>query len=234
MQLYDIEYNLKKATEIGIRVKDRINIPASQFETEEINIPGRDGVLIVRKQAMLDIIIKITFTFLAKEGTWNKKFRDARRWLMGSENKELRISDDPGYFYKVKNVTINESERTAKRIGEFEAEFLCNGCQFLDDGKKEYSIEEVKYNPYYIAKPVYKINGEGKCILTVNGKTMEANVGQNLTIDTERKIAYRRDGTLTNTAVKGDYEELYLKEGDNEISVTKGFGIKVIPKWRCL
>ena len=63
---------------------------------------------------------------------------------------------------------------------------------------------------------------------------MSADVGQNLTIDTDRKIAYRADGTLSNTAVSGDYEDLFLQEGENEISITDGFNLKIIPNWRCL
>ena len=71
-------------------------------------------------------------------------------------------------------------------------------------------------------------------MLTVNGKTMKATVGQNLTIDTERMLAYRTDGTLMNTSVTGDYEDLYLQAGENEISITSGFSLKIIPNWRCM
>nr|DAD92870.1 MAG TPA: Primase C terminal 2 (PriCT-2) [Siphoviridae sp. ctNyC15] len=42
---------------------------------------------------------------------------------------------------------------------------------------------------------------------------------------------YREDGVLNNTAITGDYENLYLQEGLNEISVSSGFTAEVIPKW---
>lgn len=63
---------------------------------------------------------------------------------------------------------------------------------------------------------------------------MVANIGQNLTIDTGRKLAYREDGTLSNTSVAGDYDDLILIEGRNKIKITDGFELKVIPNWRCL
>lgn len=72
------------------------------------------------------------------------------------------------------------------------------------------------------------------CTLTVNGKTLTANVGQNITIDTERMIAYREDGTIMNTSVTGDYENAYLPHGKNEVFVSKGFSLKLQPRWRCL
>ena len=116
----------------------------------------------------------------------------------------------------------------------FTATFICHGCQYLVDGAREQGVEDVRYNPYFIAHPIYKITGEGVCYLEVNGNTMKANVGQNLTIDTEGMIAYRADGTLANMKVSGNYEELYLLEGENEISITEGFDLKIIPNWRCL
>ena len=90
------------------------------------------------------------------------------------------------------------------------------------------------YNPYYEAHPMYKITGEGVCTLSVNGQEMRANIGQNLTIDTERMIAYRTDGIMNNTAVSGDYQDLYLREGSNQIEITAGFDLKVIPNWRSI
>ena len=71
------------------------------------------------------------------------------------------------------------------------------------------------------------------CTLEVNGNRMTANVGQNLTIDTDRMVAYRQDGTLQNTAVTGKYEDLYLTEGEIDIGISTGFDLKIIPNWRC-
>ena len=78
------------------------------------------------------------------------------------------------------------------------------------------------------------ITGEGECILQVNGSQMKANVGQNLVIDTDRLMAYRKDGKLMNTSVYGDYAELHLLPGENTVYISRGFDLKVIPNWRCL
>ena len=59
-------------------------------------------------------------------------------------------------------------------------------------------------------------------------------IRKNLTIDTGRKLAYREDGTLSNTSVTGDYDNLILIEGRNKIEITDGFELKVIPNWRRL
>ena len=63
---------------------------------------------------------------------------------------------------------------------------------------------------------------------------MSATVGQNLTIDTDLMIAYRMDGDINNIAVTGNYEDLWLQEGENTISITSGYDLSIIPNWRTL
>ena len=95
-------------------------------------------------------------------------------------------------------------------------------------------FEQAQFNAYDTCEPTYIITGEGNCILTVNGNKMSANVSNNLVINTHLKLAYKDDGTLQNTYVKGNYKDLLLFNDFNTISITEGFDLKVIPNWRCL
>lgn len=70
------------------------------------------------------------------------------------------------------------------------------------------------------------------CTIEVNGKMVTANVGQNMIIDTERMVAYREDGSLQNTKMTGDYEDLYFRNGEIEVAVSVGFDLRIIPNWR--
>lgn len=132
----------------------------------------------------------------------------AKQWL-SERNAKLIISDDAGFFYKITYVELDDNERTSERIGNFTAIFhTLDGLQYSVDGAMEYDIEDVCWNPYIECHPTYKITAEGMCTLKINGKTMTANVGQNLTIDTDRMIAYREDGTLNNTELYADVKGL--------------------------
>lgn len=156
------------------------------------------------------------------------------KWL-SARYKRLQLSTDPEHFYKVSKVELEDAEHTTARICNFKAKFTTiDGLRYLLEGQNEHAAEDVRYNPYEVAHPIYMIYGEGKCVLTVNGKTMTADVGQNITIDTNRELAYRKDKTLSNTAVSGKYDDLYLQEGENEITITEGFDLKIVPNWRCL
>lgn len=229
---YSIAFNGIRCEDCGIQPVTRPNIPAPQRDIEVLEIPGKSGILTKDNQRYGPIEIPVEFNFFSQPDEWGTVFRNAKRWLSGSG--DLEFSDDPDYFYKVYYVVVSDSEREMKRIGRFTATFTCDPFSYLKDGRREYGISDVLYNPYSTSHPVYKIMGEGVCYLTVNNKSMRANVGQNLTVDTDRMIAFREDGTINNIAMSGDYDDLYIKEGDNQISITSGFTLKVIPNWRSI
>lgn len=229
----DVEYGGIKGSSIKIYARERPAIPAARKRREEITIPGRDGALYKSDGSYEPTEIEVQFNYIGMEEDWAKRWREAQRWL-GKENARLRLSDDDGYFFWISYVDLSENERTSRRIGNFTATFVTrDGLYYLDSGLREYGKQEIRWNPYEASHPVYKVYGDGMCTIEVNGKQMKANVGQNLTIDTERMLAYREDGTLRNTDVTGEYENLYLPEGEIRIEVSYGFDIRITPNWRC-
>lgn len=216
-----------------IFAKDLITVPAAEPNMEEINLAGRDGTTYKFDGTYKATVIPIAFNYIGPEDRWNDRWRLAKQWL-SARNTTLRISDDSEFFYKISYVSLGDNERTTERIGNFTANFnTLDGLQYLLSGQMEYTSHDVEWNPYLECHPVYKITAEGMCTLSVNGKTMMANVSQNLIIDTDRMIAFRSDGTLNNTKVSGNYEDLYLKPGQNKIECVGG-ELSVIPNWRCL
>lgn len=148
----------------------------------------------------------------------------------------LRIEEDNLQDFPVEKVRSTGMHIWYRELSVFDttrAKLSADGLQYSVDGAMEYDIEDVCWNPYIECHPTYKIAAEGMCTLKINGKTMTANVGQNLTIDTDLMIAYREDGTLNNTKVSGNYEDMYLQPGNNKIEFYGG-NLKVIPNWRCL
>ena len=230
----DLEYNGVKGSGIQIYARERPSIPAARMRREEITIPGRSGTLYQSDGGYEPTEIEVDFNYIGPEDKWWKRWRKAQEWL-SSTNSILRFSDDDGYFYWISYVEVDENERPSIRVGKFTATFITrDGLHYLNSGLRAHAPGDIKWNPYMTSHPVYRITGEGMCTLEVNGKRMTANVGQNLTIDTDRMVAYREDGTLQNTSVTGDYEDLYIPQGDVQILVSAGFDLQVTPNWRCL
>lgn len=234
MEYIDIEYNGMLGSSLGVYATKYPSIPAAEEDIEEKSIPGRSGKLHIRKQCFKETVIPIEFNYIGKEELWNERWRKAKEWL-SAVNAELSFGDDPNFYYRISKVTIGSNERVSRRVGKFVASFTTtDGLTYFESGNLATDYAELLENPGIFSQPIYIITGEGMCTLTVNGKSITANVAQNLTIDTERMISYREDGTLQNTAISGNYEDLYLQEGKNIITVTDGFECKVIPRWRCL
>lgn len=231
---YYIVFNGQTNIDTGVLIKTRPSKPSPTMKYEEIEAPGRDGLL-YKEKGYGDIDISISFNFVSKTPEkWDKDFRKVKKWLLGKEDKNLKFSDDLEVFYKVNKVTIETPERVMKKLGIFTVTFTCEPYVYLEDGKDEINLTNNIYNYNEISKPIYLIYGEGYLNLNVNGKVINVNVGQKIIIDTNLGLCFREDGSINNVALKGIYKDLYLKEGENTFSWTGSFQIKIIPNWRCL
>ena len=231
--MYDMQYNGLTGRSMGVLVTQRPNIPLPTEKIETYAVEGRDGSLIVKTGKYKDIEIEIIMGFYEHRSLWAGRLRKVKEWLNSQGQGRLKFTDDPGYYYKVKYTKADECERQLRKFGTFKATFVCAPYMYLESGDIEMPIGTL-INEYAVAHPIYHISGEGRCTLTVNKNTMICNVGQNLTIDTDRMVSYREDGTLHNADVSGDYEGLWLTRGENTITATSGFNVTVQPKWRRL
>lgn len=219
----------KRPEEFGVFLYDLPEIKSANEKYTQTNISGRMGSLITPSGTTPNIEIKCTLSVLNERVV--PIMRDLKEWLLGQGN--LSFTETPDSYYEVLWVNHGDVYREIRKYGRFTVTFICTPYEFEITGKESFEIplSGILNNPFQESMPVYKITGEGMCTLTVNGNEMTANVGQNLTIDTRRMSAYRTDGTVMNTSVTGDYDDLHLLHGSNEISVSSGFQLEVIPYW---
>lgn len=232
---YDLIYNGESASNHGVYVVRQPDIPAPEKRVEYKDIKGRNGSVSITDDTYQDIEIEIELNYMSPKNEWERVYREVKKWLRVGGTRELQFSDDRSFFRKVRGISIGTNTRTSFRIGTLKPVFRCDPFEYLCAGKEAITNYSTIFNPYYTAAPTYKITGEGVCAITVNGKIVKANVGQNLTIDTDLMIAYRTDTkVLNNTAISGKYQDLYFLEGENTVSVTPGFKLEIIPNWRTL
>ena len=230
---FPIFYNGESCKDVGLSVVSRPTIPVPEREYDTIKVEGRDGELHRDKKTYKDIEIPIEFNFVSKTpDVWAQDLRKVKKWLYSGKDKRLIFSDDPEYYYKVKKAVMGDTERTAKRKGKFEIVFTCESYMYRVDGQDEKEIGEYLYNPYMESQPVYKIYGNGEITLEVNGNQVTAEVTEQLNIDTKLEICYNAANEISNAALTGKYEGLYLKEGDNNFKYTEGFKVVLVPNWR--
>lgn len=219
---------------LGLVMTKRPSIPAPTPNYNSVEVNGIDGDYTEFLGTYKNYDVDIEFSYVTTPNNWHQIWRNVKRWLLTGEIRKLQFSDDIDYFKVVKKILLKTNERSFIKTGKFVATFTFAPYDYLVSGQLEYTPNEVLINEYDICKPIYIIVGEGVCTLNVNGNEMMANIGQNLTINTELKIAYRDNGIVENTAVTGDYCDMYLIPGENTISITDGFSLSVIPNWRSL
>ena len=230
MNNYYIIFNEKTNVDFNLKIPKRVSKPAPIMNFEEK--PVRGGKTLYVEKGYSDIEIPVEFNFKTNT-TWDLDFRSIKKWLVNFKDNKLIFSDDIEVFYRVNKVVISSSERLLKRTGKFIVIFTCDPYVYLSDGEYEIDIDDYIYNNYLESRPIYRIVGEGFLTLAVNENAVKINVGQEVIINTELGLTYR-DGIINNVSLDGNYEDLYLVEGDNNFKWSGDFEIYVIPNWRCL
>ena len=194
-------------------------------------IQGRYGELVSSDNYMTNKIINCVFSILGSE--YHQIIRKMKlEWLKGTGT--LVFSDQEDAFYKVLKINYGDMERQIRNYGTFSVEFVCDPYSYLKSGNTQINFPSQSItNNYDISHPLYYVSGTGVCTITINGKEFEANVSGSMYIDSDLMISYR-DNQNMSTFVTGDYENLWLQNGVNTLSITNGFTAMITPRWRCL
>ena len=236
--MYDFMINGKNASTLGVYAIQRPNIPTPKKRIEKKSVNGRNGILTIDENTFDEITFAIECNFMSsKPENFAEKARMIKTWIYSNQQSELLFNDDANHFYKTQIIEISDIERTSKRIGVFTLTCTCDPFIYLSAGKKEIDITSTLINLYYTSAPIYKLTGEGVFNISVNDNFFSVNVAQNAVVDTELMLVYKEnDGQLINQNSLGSFEGLWLKSGNNKISVTvpENGKVKIIPNWRAL
>lgn len=231
MERYYFDNGFGTSLDRDLRFLSYPEIDRGSESVTQKTIPGRKGTLTIRTGTFSDTTITCSLHLERDLETLERAYLETKLWL--EKTKKISFSDNPWVFYRVKKTEVGKQSKAYGRFGTFDVVFICNPGEYIPDGLYEYDAYELCFNPYSECCPIYKIQGNGSCRIVVNGNWMQAEVTGDLTIDTDLEIAYSKEGSK-NTTVSGDYEDLYLMEGDNKISISDGFKLKIIPNWRIL
>lgn len=230
---FEILFNGRRSDELGVLIESRPEIPMPKRAIESIAIPGK-GIVHKDLGYYEDIDIKVKAAFVTESDKWEQQFRSVKKWLSVVGVAELRFSDDTKYFRKVIKAEADSAERVLKRGGRFSINFLCDPYCYAVNGKKNIPLPDQLQNNGKPCEPLYTIKGEGLCTLIVNQRSIKANVGGSIVLDTALKQARNANGTAINTSISGDLDDLKLKEGINTFNLSSGFTAEIKTNWRCL
>ena len=138
----------------------------------------------------------------------------------------VTFSNEPDKYYKfqiLENIDFEELQRFKTAV----VKFHCQPFKFstVEESRTFNSSFFITNNGNIYSKPIITITGSGTINLSLNDESvlvinLDAN-GETIEFDLEKLEAYNPSTkVLSNRKVTGNYENLYLKVGKNEISWT--------------
>lgn len=200
-----------------------------------------DGTTVVRHTGVYqDILITLDCNFIVKE---REQFLDAKTLIdsyFGDRQGKLSLCEDRTHYWRVKDVSIMEGQRTLGVASDVTVNFTCEPYRYF----KEYS-ELVQFtsgektifnNPYVPALPIYRIYNDSENATRLwilnNGKQLE--VYNPFTPNGTKKVSYIEINTQWNYLkaifsdssfqyrtinTKGSFADIRFGTGINEVEV---------------
>lgn len=208
----------------------RPSIPSPKRQADMMEIQGRTPLYIDRGY-INDIEITVTLAKIVDVAHRQNSIYELKKVLLSSVGKILGFNDNDDWHYRIKAINVDDCTTEGSMYNHLDVTFICDPYQYYNQSVS-FGVGTV-INEYEECNPVYTIVGEGVCHLTVNGNTVSVNVGGSVTIDTEKRLAYNGSNWL-NHRMTGDFDDIKLQNGTNEISVSSGFTLTGIVEWRRL
>lgn len=220
------------SSEFGLHISGGGTFNAPSRDIETIEIPGRNGSLLIDKGRFFDITVEYP-AFITRDFIDNA--RSARLWLLShSGYQRLEDTYDP-YFFRMARFSgpLDFDTKFLNWTAECTLSFVAKPQRWLKDGEKTITLEsgDTLYNAYYPALPLITVYGNGPGTLMIGNYTVTVNsLDQSLVIDCDTQNAYK--GTLNKNSTISANPFPKLESGDNVISWSGGItGVEIVPRW---
>lgn len=207
---------------------------SAQPDIDQIEIDGRNGVLLVDNERLKPVNRSFPFSFVTDHYR-HIAFReeDAAEWLSAKGFKNLELSWDQDYIYKAAVVNSFDVTETVRKFGKGTLDFLIHPIKYLKIGQIEKTISNggVLFNPTKRkAYPKITLTGTGNVTITINDQSLVLkNITGGIVIDNENlTVTYR--GQSQYDWLYSDF--VHLDKGKNVISWdNSAFTLKIIPNY---
>jgi phage-related protein len=239
-----ITYDGVASTDYGIVVSEAPVFERPARKQTVIQVPGRNGSVVIQENAWEDVVRSYN-VWLSENVTEDSggdksgylvEYVDAYEEFLNSRNGYLRLSDnfEPD-VYRLAYYSGGDSFSNLKtQIGRATLRFTCRPERFLVIGETPVNVNngDTINNPTrFESKPLIHIEASSKTIgVTINGKTITANVTDYINIDCEKMNAYRLASENKNADISGDFPT--IASGSNTITITGTYTkVTIKPNW---
>lgn len=224
----------KCSSDVGVVVERYPNQNGPERRLEVIQVPGRNGDLVIDSGAYNNYAQNYEIYFNAGENHTPKQSRMVREWLQAPPGyRRLEDSYDPEFYRLAYFLGPAEIENIMNQYGRMIISFVCKPQRWRKDGETSclLTVPQTIYNESFPALPLIKINGTGAGNLYVGNYTVKiTSLDEYIMLDSETQNAYK--GTLNKNSTISAMEFPILQRGENPISwdgeITK---VEITPRW---
>lgn len=166
---YSVAYNQVSCNRYGLYLVERPDIPTAEDIINEYEVLGRDGKIYCYTGFVKDKEITIKIGFFGDKNEWSDKYRAVKSWLKTPQSEllpfnTLQFSDDTQYYYKVKKIVLETTQREACDIGKVDVVLTLDGYNYTRQGLEiqDFPVGETLNNDMQEWSPtITVIRGDG-------------------------------------------------------------------------
>lgn len=225
----------KKSIDFDLVITTDIQYNSTSYDIEQIEVEGRDGVLLKDKHRLKPVEQEIPMK-LKTGGNAHRVAPEISNWLNQKGWRRLEFSWDKDHYYLVSFIEKFSVEEVLEVFGSLKANFLFHPIKFKKSGESQINLingmtlTNLGNNE---AKPKLIITGSGDGVITINNSTLTLkSVQDSLIVDSAKSMVYSGNLAAWNKIVRSASHYMPIfKVGDNKISWTGNFTIACVPNW---
>ena len=235
-----LTYNGRRSLDYGLMVTGKTAFNGAQRDVTVVQVPGRDGDLIIDNGRYKNVPIKYDLAIVPGMAPFGfaELAQIIKDWLLpGTGYYQLWDTYDPRY-YRLGAYTGNvDIEQELTSLGSCSLSFDCKPFRYSVAGQQAITLTSAGalYNgEAYASKPYIKVTGSGDITLTINGTDYELeDVDAYIELDSELMNAYK--GAINQNSKMTSVDFPKLVPGLNSISWTGTVtSVSIVPRWCCL
>lgn len=228
-------FNGKSSLDFGLRVTNDYKIVSTGNDVDTVTVDGRDGDLLISNNRLKSVSIELPCTIKSNKSL-QALSTDISNWLNVEGYKDMTLSWDSDYIYRVAFIETFEIASIMRQFGTIKLNFLAQPVKFFKDSMQRQNLSNglsLNGKGNVKAKPIIKLTGSGETILTINGrKTKLKDVQGNIVLDMQSNQVYSGNLSAWNKVVRSpEFVMPFLDPGRNLISWTGNFTAEIAPFW---
>lgn len=228
-------FNGKSSLDFGLRVTNDYKIVSTGNDVDTVTVDGRDGDLLISNNRLKSISIELPCTIKSNKSL-QALSTDISNWLNVEGYKDMTLSWDSDYIYRVAFIETFEIASIMRQFGTIKLNFLAQPVKYFKDSMQRQNLSNglsLNGKGNVKAKPIIKLTGNGETVLTINGrKTKLKDVQGNIVLDMQSNQVYSGNLSAWNKVVRSpEFVMPFLDPGRNLISWTGNFTVEITPFW---